>query len=47
MPFCHLKVILLISKCTSIILAQFTKELRRPLVILQSNLDYPDSLGPQ
>ena len=34
MPICHLKVILLISECTFMILAKFAHKLRRPFVIL-------------
>ena len=32
--FCHLKVMLLISECTFMILAYFVQKLKRPLVIL-------------
>ena len=34
MNICRLKIGLLISECTSMILAKFAQELKRPLVIL-------------
>ena len=34
MPICRFKVTLLISKCTSMIIAKFAQKLKRPLMIL-------------